>query len=53
VIEERRLPAGWEACQLGDVIEYGKTMKAEPETIGDDAWVLELEDIEKDTSRLL
>ncbi|MCX5955690.1 MAG: restriction endonuclease subunit S [Cyanobacteria bacterium] len=44
---------GWESCLLGDALEYGKTIKAEPETIGDDAWVLELEDIEKDTSRLV
>jgi type I restriction enzyme S subunit len=52
-MDERELPAGWESCQLGDVIEYGKTIKAEPETISDEAWVLELEDIEKETSRLL
>jgi type I restriction enzyme S subunit len=38
---------------LGDVVDYGKTHKAEPSTIPDQAWVLELEDIEKDSSRLL
>ena len=44
---------GWARCLLGDVVDYGKTYKAEPSTIPDQAWVLELEDIEKDSSRLL
>ena len=47
------LPPGWAKCFLGDVIRYGETHKAEPEEIEPDAWVLELEDIEKDTSRIL
>lgn len=34
-------------------MSYGNTIKAEPEDIAEDDWVLELEDIEKDTSRLL
>ncbi|MFM9100896.1 MAG: hypothetical protein ACKOPS_05975, partial [Cyanobium sp.] len=50
---ERELPVGWERCLLGDVVAYGITRKAEPTEIPDNAWVLELEDIEKDTSRLL
>lgn len=47
------LPQTWADCRLGDVIDYGVTQKSEPSEISDDAWVLELEDIEKDTSRLL
>ena len=47
------LPEGWIACLLGDVIDYGKTQKAEPSEISAKSWILELEDIEKDTSRLL
>ena len=47
------LPEGWVRCRLGDVIPYGKTDKSEPDEIAADAWVLELEDIEKDTSRVL
>jgi len=50
---ERELPVGWERCLLGDVVAYGITRKVEPAAIPDNAWVLELEDIEKDTSRLL
>jgi type I restriction enzyme S subunit len=47
------LPKGWIKCQLGDVVEYGKTNKVEPINIPENAWMLELEDIEKDTSKLL
>jgi type I restriction enzyme S subunit len=47
------LPEGWLRCSLGDVVDYGKTVKAEPSEIEENAWILELEDIEKDTSKLL
>lgn len=47
------LPQSWVSCTLGDVLEYGSTAKAEPSEIPPDAWVLELEDIEKDTSKVL
>lgn len=47
------IPASWLGLTLGDVIDYGKTVKSEPSEIPADAWVLELEDIEKDTSQLL
>ena len=47
------LPSSWEECSLGTVVDYGRTKKAEPEEIPADGWVLELEDIEKNTSKLL
>jgi type I restriction enzyme S subunit len=47
------LPEGWLACSLGEVVDYGKTAKAEPSEIEESAWILELEDIEKNTSKLL
>lgn len=47
------LPEGWLFCSLGDVVDYGKTSKAEPAEIEPTGWILELEDIEKDTSKLL
>lgn len=47
------LPDSWHVCKLGDVINYGSTQKVEPTKIPDDAWVLELEDVEKDTSKIL
>lgn len=45
------LPAGWEWTRLGEITNFGTTTKRE--SIADDAWVLDLEDIEKDTSTLL
>lgn len=51
--ESFNIPRSWIACALGEVIDYGQTTKAEPNEIPADAWILELEDIEKDTSKLL
>lgn len=45
------LPVGWEWTRLGEITNFGTTTKKDE--IPDDAWVLDLEDIEKDTSRLL
>ena len=47
------LPSSWAAVQLGEVVDYGKTQKAEPDEIPQNAWILELEDVEKDSSRVL
>ena len=47
------LPKSWTTCELGDVVDYGKAAKVEPSQIKPDDWVLELEDIEKDTSKIL
>lgn len=47
------LPATWAITTLGAVVEYGKTNKAEPSELAASDWVLELEDIEKDSSQLL
>ena len=47
------LPASWLATELGEIVNYGKIQKAEPAEIPADAWVLELEDVEKNTSKLL
>lgn len=50
---KEELPESWCSLQLGDVIDYGKTDKVEPKDIPSDSWIVELEDIEKDSSRLL
>lgn len=47
------LPKEWRATQLGDVAEYGKTQKCELSDIKVDTWILELEDIEKNSSRII
>ncbi|MFZ2956558.1 MAG: restriction endonuclease subunit S [Candidatus Ozemobacteraceae bacterium] len=46
-------PETWLKCRLGDVFNFGVTQKVEPSEIPNDAWLLELEDIEKDTSRIV
>lgn len=47
------LPKGWAWCRLGDLCQYGVTENAEPSTIPEGSWILELEDIEKDAGRIL
>lgn len=48
-----QLPKGWVGCKLGNVVDYGKTVKADMTNIDDETWVLELEDLEKDSSKIL
>jgi type I restriction enzyme, S subunit len=45
------LPSGWEWTRLGEITNFGAAVKLD--SISDDCWVLDLEDIEKDTSQLL
>ncbi|CAH3394731.1 hypothetical protein AI2602V1_4153 [Citrobacter freundii] len=47
------LPMGWEWTRLGFISNYGFCDKAEPEDVTPETWILELEDIEKVTSKLL
>ena len=47
------IPETWTLTKLGFVTEYGRSVKVEANEIESSAWVLELEDIEKDTSKLL
>ena len=48
------LPMQWVWARLGDVAQYGIPDKAEANAVlPENTWVLDLEDIEKDTSRLL
>lgn len=47
------LPSGWQATELGQVVEYGKTQKCELSDVSNDTWILELEDIEKESSKIV
>ena len=47
------IPDNWVWCRLGEITNYGSSPKAEPCDITNETWVLDLEDIEKETSRLL
>ncbi len=47
------IPKNWVWCRLGEICNYGSSPKAEPKSLNRDTWVLDLEDIEKETSKLL
>ncbi|ENF6623129.1 restriction endonuclease subunit S [Salmonella enterica] len=47
------LPMGWEWTRLGSISNYGFCDKAEPEDVTPETWILELDDIEKVTSKLI
>ena len=51
--EPFKLPASWEWAAIGDVFLYDAGTKREPTVLDQKQWLLELEDIEKDTGRLL
>ncbi|ENF6349981.1 restriction endonuclease subunit S [Salmonella enterica subsp. enterica serovar Newport] len=51
--EPFELPMGWEWTRLGSISNYGFCDKAEPEDVTPETWILELEDIEKVTSKLI
>ena len=43
------LPDGWEWSRLGTICPYGENKAISPNMIEDSSWILDLEDIEKDT----
>ena len=47
------LPRSWKWTTLGNLFLYDAGTKQEPATLNQDRWLLELEDVEKDTGRLL
>ena len=48
-----QLPSGWCVCHISDVCNYGQTKQVAVEEIEDNEWVLELEDIEKDSGKVI
>lgn len=47
------LPDSWAICCLGEICDYGNCINVETDSIDDDAWMLDLEDIEKGTGKVL
>ena len=47
------LPKSWKWAALGDLVLYDAGIKREPKTLNEELWLLELEDVEKDSGRLL
>ena len=48
-----KLPESWCLGKMADVCNYGDCSNVAVDNIPDKAWVLELEDLEKDTARLI
>jgi type I restriction enzyme S subunit len=47
------LPKSWIWVRLGDCFDYDAGIKRDPKELDPEKWLLELEDIEKDTSKVL
>lgn len=47
------VPEGWCWCRLGEISTYGECQSVDVKTINDSEWTLELEDLEKDSARVL
>ncbi len=47
------LPKSWEWVRLGQIANYNGRLNISPEEIEPETWLLDLEDIEKDTSRII
>ena len=47
------LPENWAICALGEICDYGSCINVETDQISDDEWILDLEDIEKDSGKVL
>ena len=47
------IPDSWSVCCLGDLCDYGNCTNVDTADIDDSAWMLDLEDIEKDSGVVL
>ena len=47
------IPSTWKWCSLGNLVDYGKAEKISCNDIPSSTWVLELEDIEENTGKIL
>ena len=47
------IPSGWEWCRLGNLVDFSKNKSVKACNIVPNSWLLDLEDIEKDSGKLL
>ena len=47
------LPANWQWCRFGEVCDYGKCENIEVSELKPEDWILDLEDIEKDSGKII
>jgi len=52
-ISKLAIPQDWRWVKLGEVAEYNTRPKVESKNIPESSWLLELEDLEKDSSRII
>jgi type I restriction enzyme S subunit len=48
-----KLPDSWAWCRLGNLCNYGSSPKIDSNKLSNDMWILDLKDIEKESSRLI
>lgn len=51
--EPYKLPNNWVWTKVGNITNYGEVKQIKAENIPDNSWILELEDIEKETFKVL
>jgi len=51
--EPFKIPENWKWCKLGWLVDFSKSSSTSSDNIDLDSWLLDLEDIEKDSGRLL
>ena len=47
------IPNGWVWCRLGNIVDFSTNLSVKSNFIPPDAWLLDLEDIEKETGKIL
>ena len=47
------IPESWCWCRLGEIVPFGTCKNAEPNEIEEEDWILDLEDIEKDSGKII
>ena len=47
------IPESWSLCCMGELCDYGNCINVDTEKIANTAWILDLEDIEKDSGKIL
>ena len=47
------IPTTWQWCKLGSICDYGKCISVNTKKLKSEDWILDLEDIEKDTGKII
>lgn len=47
------IPTTWQWCKLGSICDYGKCISVNVNNLKAEDWILDLEDIEKDTGKII